>query len=134
VKTRLEKAEEDLKKAKADLKAREMQARSRKERLAKYITAEEELKVKIETAKENLRVKEESVAARRARKNAKRDAFLRGTYEQREAKRQENMRIKTEVHEAEMSVETTSTSVAEESVVKERDFDIDFDIDIYIDE
>jgi hypothetical protein len=94
-----------------------------------------ELKVKIETAKEDLRIEEESVAARQARKNAKWDAFLRGNYEQREAKRQENARIKTEAHGAETrDVEIASTSVAEETVVKEEDFDIEFGIDIYLDE
>jgi hypothetical protein len=160
LKTRLEKAEEDLKKAKQDLdlktrlkkagadleeakeglKAREMQARARKQKPAKHNTAEEELRVKIETAKKDIRAKEESVAARRARKDAKREEWIikqKTDYEKREVKRQENacIKIKAEAHRAEANgVELTSTGAAEEIVVKEEEFDIEFDIDIYGDE
>ena len=145
VKTRLQKAEEDLKKAKEVLKAHEMQARARKQKHAKHNaeeelrikvqSVEEDLRVKIQRTKEGLRVKEETAAARRARKNATRDAFLRGNFEVREAKRQENARVKAQAHGAETDGDQmASTGAAEETVVKKEDFDTDFDIDIYMDE
>jgi hypothetical protein len=147
IKTRLARAEEDLKKAKEDLKTREMQARARKQKQAKH-NAEEELRIKIQSAEEDLRNKiqrakedlrvKESVAARRARKNAKREEWSRMQqldYEKREAKRQENACIKAEAHGAETDgVEMANTGVAEETAAKKEDFDIDLDVDIYVDE
>jgi hypothetical protein len=115
-----------------------MQARARNQKPMKHKTAEEELRVKIETAKRDIRAKEESVAARRARKDAKREEWIikqKADYEKREAKLQEQARMQPEAQGAEMDgARMMSTGAAEKTVVKEEDYDIDFDIDIYGDE
>jgi hypothetical protein len=150
LKTRLEKAEEGLKKAKQDLdlktrlhqaeeglKKAKQELKARKQKQVKHNRAEEELRVKIETAKRDLGAKEESVAARRARKDAMREEWIKkqtADYEKREVKRQEKAQMQADAQGAEMDgAGMMNTGAAEETVVKE-DFDIEFDIDIYGDE
>jgi hypothetical protein len=121
LKDRLNKVESDLRALKAKLKTKEEQVRSRRNMSKSIMTAEQELRVKIERAKEELSAKEKQAAARRAKKDSMRNEWAKkqiADYERREEKRQEQAKMDS-------GVETVSAGAAMATSYEDDDFDID---------